>query len=68
MRTRTATIKQADAKRLMKAAREAGFERATLTTYPDGRIEIVGEAGSASAADAPLSPFEAWKVGNASKN
>lgn len=34
-----AAIKQADAKRLFKAALEAGFEAARIILHPDGRIE-----------------------------
>jgi hypothetical protein len=39
MANRLAVIKQADAKRLFKAALEAGFERARIILHPDGRIE-----------------------------
>lgn len=39
MANRVAAIKQADAKRLFKAALEAGFERARIILHPDGRIE-----------------------------
>lgn len=39
MANRQAAIKQADAKRLFKAALAAGFETAKITLHPDGRIE-----------------------------
>lgn len=39
MANRLAVIKQADAKRLFKAALEAGFEAARIIVHPDGRIE-----------------------------
>ncbi|MGM4983249.1 hypothetical protein [Rhizobiales bacterium] len=34
-------IRQNDAKRLFKAALEAGFENAKITIHPDGRIEAL---------------------------
>lgn len=70
MANRQAVIKQAEAKRYFKAAKEAGFGRARLITYPDGRIEIIGEDGPAlvPALDATLSPFEQWKAENADKD
>ena len=42
-------IKQADASRLLKAARSAGFSRARIITHPDGRYELVAENGSTAA-------------------
>lgn len=39
MANRTAAIKQSDAKRLFKAALEAGFREAKITLHIDGRIE-----------------------------
>jgi allantoicase len=36
-----ALIKQTDAKRLFKAARDAGYENAKITIHPDGQIEAV---------------------------
>lgn len=39
MAAKAAMIKQVDAKRLFKAAREAGFDVARITVHPDGRIE-----------------------------
>lgn len=58
-----ALIKQADAKRLFNAAREAGGEAARITLHPDGRIEAVATfseampitaSGEANSWDAPL--------------
>lgn len=63
-----ALITQTDAKRLFKAARDAGFVRAKLTKYPDGRIEIIGENGSEEIVDTSLSPFEQWKSSNESRS
>jgi hypothetical protein len=40
MANRPALISQADATRLFKAARSAGYERAKFVSYPDGRIEV----------------------------
>ncbi|MCW0983058.1 hypothetical protein OK142_19725 [Agrobacterium sp. BT-220-3] len=37
-----AAIKQADAKRIFKAGREAGFPEVKIIVHPDGRIEGVG--------------------------
>ena len=68
MANRQAAIKQTYATRLFKAAKQAGFGRARLITYPDGRIEIIGENGPVPTAEAPLSPFEKWKAENAGKD
>ena len=65
MANRQAAIKQADATRLFRAAKNAGFGRARLITYPDGRVEIIGENGLVPTADTPASPFEEWKAKNA---
>lgn len=46
-----AAIKQGDAKKLFKAALEAGFEAARIVIHPDGRIEA-----SASFADPTKNP------------
>jgi hypothetical protein len=51
MANRAAVIKQNDAKRLFKAALEAGFERAKIVIHPDGRIEASGSFGDAPNAD-----------------
>ena len=41
----------------------------TVITYPDGRIELIGEAGVPEvSAVAETSPFEKWKAENANKN
>lgn len=68
MANRQGAIRQTDATRLFKAAKAAGFGRARLITYPDGRIEIIGENGPLPTAEAPLSPFEKWKADNADKD
>lgn len=70
MANRQAAIKQTDATRLFKAAKAAGFGRARLITYPDGRIEIIGENGPAPTGGQidHLSPFEKWKAENADKD
>lgn len=68
MANRQGAIKQTDATRLFKAAKAAGFGRARLITYPDGRIEIIGENGPSAAPEVPLSPFEKWKTENANKD
>lgn len=70
MANRTAPIKQNDAKRLFKAALEAGFDAAKIVIHPDGRIEASGSrAGKAvPAVDVALSPFEQWKTENANKD
>lgn len=57
MANRQAAIKQADAKRLFKAARDAGFETATITLHPDGRIEA---AASFSETAASLNSGNTW--------
>lgn len=66
MAKRPALIQQADATRLFKAARAAGYARARLITHPDGRIEVVGEDTPMPEVPADeLSPFEKWKAKNA---
>lgn len=49
MANRQAAIKQADAKRLFKAALEAGFEAAKITLHPDGRIEAAASLTESTA-------------------
>jgi 2-keto-3-deoxy-6-phosphogluconate aldolase len=49
MANRVAAIKQADAKRLFKAALEAGFEAAKITLHPDGRIEATASFSQTAA-------------------
>ncbi|NSZ15347.1 hypothetical protein [Agrobacterium vitis] len=51
MASKHAVIKQIDAKRLFKAALEAGFAAARITVHPDGRIEA-----SASLTDSAANP------------
>lgn len=65
MSKRPALIQQSDATRLLKAARAAGYSRATLTSHPDGRVEIVAEDAEAPAASGEISPFAKWKAGHA---
>lgn len=43
MANRPAFMTQADANRLFKAARSAGYDRARVVSYPDGRMEVVVE-------------------------
>ncbi|MER9875238.1 hypothetical protein [Mesorhizobium sp. M0195] len=40
MANRSALITQADATRLFKAAKLAGYDRAKFVSYPDGRVEV----------------------------
>ncbi|MER9634251.1 MULTISPECIES: hypothetical protein [unclassified Mesorhizobium] len=40
MANRAALITQADATRLFKAAKLAGYDRAKFVSYPDGRVEV----------------------------
>lgn len=49
MANRQAAIKQADAKRLFKAALAAGFETAKITLHPDGRIEAAASFSETAA-------------------
>lgn len=65
MANRQSAIKQTQATRLFKAAKAAGFDRARLITYPDGRVEVIGENGTAAEVDKLLSPFEKWRADNA---
>ncbi len=44
MANRAALFRQADATRLFKAAKSAGYERATVRAFPDGRLEVEVEA------------------------
>ncbi|KQY18161.1 hypothetical protein ASE23_15700 [Rhizobium sp. Root73] len=48
MANRAAAIKQADAKRLFKAALDAGFGAAKITLHPDGRIEATASFSEAA--------------------
>lgn len=43
MANRAALITQADATRLFKAAKLAGYDRARFVSYPDGRMELLVE-------------------------
>lgn len=61
MEKRTKFIRQGDATRIFRAARNAGYARARLITHPDGRIEYADN----SAAPSEASPFEQWKAKNA---
>lgn len=65
MEKRTKFIRQGDATRIFRAARNAGYARARLITHPDGRIEFVAEDADNSAAPSEASPFEQWKAKNA---
>lgn len=70
MANQKASIKQADATRLLKAAKAAGFERARFSTNRDGGIifDVFSDGEpNTDAAEATISPFEKWKVENASK-
>lgn len=61
-------IRQRDTARLLRAAKAAGFGRARVINYPDGRIEVVGENGAAPIPEEPISPFEQWKAKNANED
>lgn len=43
MANRPALMTQADAARLFKASRQAGYERVRVVSHPDGRMEVVAE-------------------------
>lgn len=43
MSNRPAFMTQADANRLFKAARSAGYDRTRIVSYPDGRREVIAE-------------------------
>jgi len=49
MAAKVAMIKQVDAKRLFKAAIEAGFAAARITVHPDGRIEASASLNESAA-------------------
>jgi hypothetical protein len=51
MAGRSSAITQNTAKRIFKAAIQAGFESAKITVYPDGRVEAF-----ASVSDAVINP------------
>lgn len=65
MANRPGQLRQTDATRYLKAARNAGYSRARVITHPDGRIEIVAENGEEAKPAPELSPFEKWQAGNA---
>lgn len=52
MSNRAAFMTQADANRMFKAAKTAGYERARVISYPDGRMEVVVETVRPDAAPA----------------
>lgn len=43
MANRAALIRKADAARLLKAAREAGYKRARIIARPDGTVECIAD-------------------------
>lgn len=51
MANRQAAIKQNDAKRLFRAALDAGFDAAKITLHPDGRIEATALFGETAKPD-----------------
>ncbi|RWN41633.1 hypothetical protein LRP31_06685 [Mesorhizobium mediterraneum] len=51
MAPRAALITQADATRLFKAAKLAGYDRARFVSYPDGRVEVLVETVRATVGD-----------------
>lgn len=55
MRERTSSIKQNDAKRIFKAALQAGFETAKIIIHPDGRIEASAAMSEAAVTEGPNS-------------
>lgn len=62
---RASLIPQSELTRFFKAAKAAGFARARFTSYPDGRIEIVGEEGSAELlTQDDLGAYDRWKASN----
>ena len=69
MANKPASICQAEATRIFKAAKAAGFGRARITKHPDGRLEIVGEDGPPIPEPVQVSgsAFMDWKAKNAGK-
>ena len=65
MARRSAIIPQADATRLLKAAKAAGYERARFISHPDGRLEVVAENTPEAPESDSTSQFERWKRKNA---
>ncbi len=59
MAARTSQIKQGDAKKLFKAALEAGYGAARITYHPDGRLEALATRDSAQK---PADEENAWDV------
>jgi hypothetical protein len=55
----SATFKQADVVRMIKAARAAGLEVARTEIAPDGRIVLVHKSEPSAA---PLTPYDEWKA------
>lgn len=60
MANKAASITQTNATRLLKAAKAAGFPFARLTSYPDGRIELVGGDVKPAEQGPPGSYFLQW--------
>jgi hypothetical protein len=61
----SATFKQADVVRAVKAVRAAGLEVERTEIGRDGRIVLIHKA-DARAAD-PISPYDSWKSTNGSR-
>jgi hypothetical protein len=68
MKSRQTNLRPAEAARLLKAAKAAGFETARLIDHPDGRREFVAENTQSSSSNEPLSPFKQWEANNEDKD
>ncbi len=55
MANRPAFMTLADAARIFKAAKSAGYNRTKMVSYPDGRREVVAEIVTQETIDAELS-------------
>ena len=59
MANRVAAITQNEAKRIFKAALQAGFPSCKITSYPDGRIEALASIEESAANPASANTFDA---------
>ncbi|KIC61016.1 hypothetical protein RM53_00045 [Brevundimonas nasdae] len=56
-----AKFTQADVRRALKGAQDAGFDVGAIEIRPDGVMQIMRQT-QPSASTVPIDPFEAWKA------
>ena len=56
-----AKFTQADVRRALKGAQDAGFDVGVIEIRPDGVMQIMRQT-QPSASTVPIDPFEAWRA------